>query len=110
MYLPTRTSLTPSNPSCLRPLCTTRPWGSLTTGFRVTAMATSKITPFDLTGRPELAVRIAAVSYQATLQRWHDFYAIPGQGAASLVGLLFVGLSLHIRMVLSRVDVRALAR
>ncbi len=32
------------------------------------------------------------------------------QAAAALVGLLFVGLSLHIRMVLSRDDVRALAR
>jgi hypothetical protein len=50
------------------------------------------------------------MSYQVTLAGWHDFYAITGEGAASLVGLLFVGLSLHIRMVLSRVDVRALAR
>jgi hypothetical protein len=50
------------------------------------------------------------VSYQTTLAGWHDFYAITGEGAASLVGLLFVGLSLHIRMVLSHVDVRALAR
>ena len=50
------------------------------------------------------------MSFQATLQSWHDFYAITGQGAAALVGLLFVGLSLHIRMVLSHADVRALAR
>ena len=50
------------------------------------------------------------MTYQAALQTWHDFYLIIGQGAASLVGLLFVGLSLHIRLVLSRDDVRALAR
>jgi hypothetical protein len=50
------------------------------------------------------------MSYQATLQNWHEFYSITGEGAASLVGLLFVGLSLHLRMVLSHPDVRALAR
>ncbi len=50
------------------------------------------------------------MSYQTTLQSWHDFYAITGQSAAALVGLLFVGLSLHIRVVLSRAEVRALAR
>jgi hypothetical protein len=50
------------------------------------------------------------VTYQATLQSWHEFYSITGEGAASLVGLLFVGLSLHLRMVLSHPDVRALAR
>jgi len=50
------------------------------------------------------------VTYQANLQSWHDFYSNTGQAAAALVGLLFVGLSLHIRAVLSRDDVRALAR
>jgi hypothetical protein len=50
------------------------------------------------------------MSYANTLLGWHDFYMITGTGAASLVGLLFVGLSLHLRMVVSRPDVRALAR
>lgn len=51
-----------------------------------------------------------AVSYQATLQSWHDFYMVAGTASASLVGLLFVGLSLHLRAVVSRPDVRGLAR
>jgi len=50
------------------------------------------------------------MNYQTALQSWHDFYAITGEGAASLVGLLFVGLSLQLRLVVSRPDVRALAR
>jgi hypothetical protein len=50
------------------------------------------------------------MNYQTTIQSWHDFYSITGEGAASLIGLLFVGLSLHLRMVLSHPDVRALAR
>lgn len=44
------------------------------------------------------------------LQGWHDFYVTAGAAAATLVGLLFVGLSLHIRAVVSRPDVRSLAR
>jgi hypothetical protein len=50
------------------------------------------------------------MNYASTLQSWHDFYSIVGMAAASLVGLLFVGLSLHLRIVVSRADVRALAR
>jgi hypothetical protein len=50
------------------------------------------------------------MNYQMTLQGWHDFYSITGTAAASLVGLLFVGLSLHLRVVVSRSDVRGLAR
>jgi hypothetical protein len=42
--------------------------------------------------------------------RWHDFYIVAGAAAATLVGLLFVGLSLHLRAVLSRSEVRSLAR
>jgi hypothetical protein len=44
------------------------------------------------------------------LQSWHDFYLTAGAAAATLVGLLFVGLSLHIRVVVSHPDVRSLAR
>jgi hypothetical protein len=43
-------------------------------------------------------------------QRWRDFYILAGTAAATLVGLLFVGLSLHLRAVLSRPEVRSLAR
>jgi len=50
------------------------------------------------------------MTFQATLQGWHDFYMVAGTAAASLVGLLFVGLSLHLRTVVSRSDVQALAR
>jgi hypothetical protein len=50
------------------------------------------------------------MSYGVALQSWHDFYSIVGMAAGSLVGLLFVGLSLHLRVVVTHEDVRALAR
>ena len=50
------------------------------------------------------------MSFSATLQSWHDVYVTAGAGAATLAGLLFVGLSLHIRTVVSHPDVRSLAR
>lgn len=56
------------------------------------------------------AVRIASMSFATTLLGWHDFYAITGTAAASLVGLLFVGLSLHLRIVVTRPEVQGLAR
>ena len=43
-------------------------------------------------------------------QAWHDFYVTSGTAAATLVGLLFVGLSLHIRVVVAHAEVRSLAR
>lgn len=48
--------------------------------------------------------------YQAAIQGWHDFYLVAGGASATLVGLLFVGLSLHLRTVVSRPEVRSLAR
>ena len=48
--------------------------------------------------------------YRAVIQEWHDFYIVAGTAAATLLGLLFVGLSLHLRVVLSRDEVRSLAR
>jgi len=50
------------------------------------------------------------VSYGQAVQGWHDFYVTAGAAAATLVGLLFVGLSLHIRVVVAHPDVRSLAR
>ena len=50
------------------------------------------------------------MSLQAHLQGWHDFYLVAGGASATLVGLLFVGLSLHLRAVVSRPEVRSLAR
>jgi hypothetical protein len=50
------------------------------------------------------------VPYEIVVQRWHDFAIVAGAAAATLVGLLFVGLSLHLRAVLSRAEVRSLAR
>jgi len=50
------------------------------------------------------------MAYQAVAQSWRDFYIVAGTAAATLVGLLFVGLSLHLRIVLSRSEVRSLAR
>lgn len=48
--------------------------------------------------------------YQAAVQGWHDFYLVAGGGSATLLGLLFVGLSLHLRTVVSRPEVQSLAR
>lgn len=50
------------------------------------------------------------MTYAETVQSWHDFYLTAGAAAATLVGLLFVGLSLHISVVVSHPDVRSLAR
>ena len=41
--------------------------------------------------------------YQAEVSGWHDFYLLAGTASATLVGLLFVGLSLHLRIVVSTV-------
>lgn len=50
------------------------------------------------------------MSYQTAVSGWHDFFVIAGTASATLVGLLFVGLSLHLRIVVGRPDVRGLAR
>jgi len=50
------------------------------------------------------------MNFQTTVLGWHDFYSIMGTAAASLVGLLFVGLSLHLRVVVTRPEVEGLAR
>ncbi len=50
------------------------------------------------------------MSYQVLALRWRDFYIVAGTAAATLVGLLFVGISLHLRAVLSRAEVKSLAR
>jgi hypothetical protein len=41
---------------------------------------------------------------------WHDVFAAATSASATLLGLLFVGLSLHVRLVVEHEDVRALAR
>jgi hypothetical protein len=48
--------------------------------------------------------------YQAEVSSWHDFYILAGTASATLVGLLFVGLSLHLRIVVTASEVRSLAR
>jgi hypothetical protein len=50
------------------------------------------------------------VSYRAAVSGWHDFYILAGTASATLVGLLFVGLSLHLRIVVASSEVRSLAR
>ncbi len=50
------------------------------------------------------------MNFGTAIQSWHDFYMIVGTAAASLVGLLFVGLSLHLRIVVTHADVKSLAR
>src|SRR5579859_6749102 len=50
------------------------------------------------------------MTYADAVQSWRDFYVTAGAASATLVGLLFVGLSLHIRVVVSQADVKSLAR
>jgi len=50
------------------------------------------------------------VDFGQALQSWHDFYLTTAAVSATLAGLLFVGLSLHIRVVVNQNDVRTLAR
>src|SRR4029077_3325685 len=48
---------------------------------------------------------------QATFAGWHDFYVTMGTASASLIGLLFVALSLNLDSIIgdSRDDLRAFA-
>jgi len=50
------------------------------------------------------------VPYQNIATDLRDFYILAGTAAATLVGLLFVGLSLHLRIVIAASEVRSLAR
>jgi len=50
------------------------------------------------------------VTVRDALASWQPLYLTAGAAAATLVGLLFVGLSLHIRVVVAQRDVRSLAR
>ena len=50
------------------------------------------------------------MTYEAAAGDLHDFFVLAGSSAAALVGLLFVGLSLHLRTVIAASAVRSLAR
>jgi hypothetical protein len=50
-------------------------------------------------------------SFSQVIERWHDFYLAASTDAATLIGLLFIGLSLNLEVITSvaRADLRALA-
>ena len=50
------------------------------------------------------------MSYHDALLSWHDFYLACAAASATFAGLLFVGLSLHLRIVVSHPEARGLAR
>src|SRR2546430_12087485 len=50
------------------------------------------------------------MSFLETLQSWHDFYVTSGAASATFAGLLFVGLSLHLRIIVTHPEARSLAR
>jgi hypothetical protein len=50
------------------------------------------------------------MSYRDTLLSWHDFYLACAAASATFAGLLFVGLSLHLRIVVAHPEARGLAR
>jgi hypothetical protein len=45
------------------------------------------------------------VTYPTAASDLRDFYILAGTAAATLVGLLFVGLSLHLRTVITTTEV-----
>src|SRR6202521_314933 len=75
--------------------------GSPATGYR---------SPRGLDGYHQIGEHAELMTFSDALVGWHDFYVTAGAAAATLAGLLFVGLSLHIRVVVSHPDVRSLAR
>ena len=44
---------------------------------------------------------LAAEVFHRLVERWHDFYLLAGTAAATLMGLLFVSLSIHIERVVA---------
>jgi hypothetical protein len=50
------------------------------------------------------------MTFDAEIGRWHDFYVTVGAASATLAGLLFVGLALHLSIVVSHAEIRQLAR
>jgi len=48
------------------------------------------------------------VPFHANVGELHDFFILAGTSSATLVGLLFVGLSLHLRIVIAASEVRSL--
>jgi hypothetical protein len=55
---------------------------------------------------------VTADAFAAALEHWHDFYLLAGTAAATLLGLLFVALSMHLELVVREdaVHLRVLAR
>jgi len=54
----------------------------------------------------------AAAPLASAVGRWHDFYLLTGTAAATLMGLLFVGLSLHLDEIAGegRAHIKVIAR
>jgi hypothetical protein len=50
------------------------------------------------------------VPFQTAASDLHDFFILAGTASATLVGLLFVGLSLHLKIVIAAPEVRSVAR
>ena len=50
------------------------------------------------------------MTYATAARDLHDFFVVAGTSAATLAGLLFVGLSLHLRAVIAASEIRGLAR
>ena len=48
--------------------------------------------------------------FHAAISNLHDFFILAGTSSATLVGLLFVGLALHLKIVIAAAEVRSLAR
>ena len=50
------------------------------------------------------------MTYATAARDLHDFFVVAATSAATLAGLLFVGLSLHLRAVIAASEIRGLAR
>src|SRR5436305_2801904 len=47
---------------------------------------------------------MSSADFSALTEHWHDFYVTAGTAAATLVGLLFVGISINIDVFTDRTD------
>jgi len=62
------------------------------------------------TPRSSLRIQNSCAHTENPMQEWHDFFVLAGTGAATLLGLLFVALSVNKESIAARPLLRSLAR
>lgn len=72
----------------------------------------ARAAPAGTVGAHVHSLFVGPPEFAAALERWHDFFLLTGTAAVTLVGLLFVALSLHLDALIHerRVELLGLAR